>query len=63
MASLVAAAKRFDEKILFHSDTSQSIGKVAVLPKVRRLDFCNIAGHKIYAPKGKRFETARTVRM
>lgn len=52
MRSLVAAAKNFNELILFHSDTSQSIGKVAVHPKEWRLDFCNIAGHKIYAPKG-----------
>ena len=52
MVSLVAAATRFDEKIMFHGDMSQSIDKVAVLPKVWRLDLCNIAGHKINAPKG-----------
>merc|ERR1719361_2633817 len=50
--SLCAVAKRFNANILFHSDTSQSIGKIPVFPKQWELDFITIAGHKIYAPKG-----------
>ena len=50
--SLSALTKRFSANILFHSDTSQSIGKVPVFPKEWELDFITIAGHKIYAPKG-----------
>lgn len=38
--------------ILFHSDASQSIGKVPVDVKNIQVDFLTIAGHKLYAPKG-----------
>lgn len=38
--------------ILFHSDASQSIGKVPVDVKSIQVDFLTIAGHKLYAPKG-----------
>jgi len=50
--SLCGVTKRFNAQILFHSDTSQSIGKIPVFPKQWDLDFITIAGHKIYAPKG-----------
>eukprot|EP00485_Elphidium_margaritaceum_P007572 CAMPEP_0202692058 /NCGR_PEP_ID=MMETSP1385-20130828/6549_1 /ASSEMBLY_ACC=CAM_ASM_000861 /TAXON_ID=933848 /ORGANISM="Elphidium margaritaceum" /LENGTH=418 /DNA_ID=CAMNT_0049347531 /DNA_START=98 /DNA_END=1354 /DNA_ORIENTATION=- len=49
---LCAQTKQFNRNILFHSDTSQSIGKVPVYPQKWRIDFVTIAGHKIYAPKG-----------
>lgn len=38
--------------ILFHTDASQSIGKVLVDVKSLEVDFLTIAGHKLYAPKG-----------
>jgi len=39
-------------KILFHVDASQSFGKVPVEVDSLKADFLNIAGHKIYGPKG-----------
>lgn len=38
--------------ILFHTDASQSIGKVPVDVKSLGVDFLTVAGHKLYAPKG-----------
>uniref|UniRef100_K3X836 cysteine desulfurase n=1 Tax=Globisporangium ultimum (strain ATCC 200006 / CBS 805.95 / DAOM BR144) TaxID=431595 RepID=K3X836_GLOUD len=38
--------------ILFHTDASQSVGKVRVDVDDLRVDFLTIAGHKLYAPKG-----------
>ena len=38
--------------VLFHTDASQSIGKVHVDVKSLGVDFLTVAGHKIYAPKG-----------
>jgi cysteine desulfurase len=38
--------------ILFHTDASQSIGKVDIDVSKVQVDFMTIAGHKLYAPKG-----------
>jgi cysteine desulfurase len=38
--------------VLFHTDASQSIGKVPVDVKRLGVDFLTVAGHKLYAPKG-----------
>ena len=38
--------------VLFHSDASQSIGKVPVDVEKLGIDFLTLAGHKLYAPKG-----------
>ena len=38
--------------VLFHTDASQSIGKVPVDVKELGVDFLTVAGHKLYAPKG-----------
>ncbi len=38
--------------VLFHTDASQSIGKVDVNIQQLGVDFLTIAGHKLYAPKG-----------
>jgi cysteine desulfurase len=38
--------------VLFHVDAAQSFGKVPVSVDELRADFLQIAGHKIYAPKG-----------
>lgn len=39
-------------QVLFHTDASQSIGKVAIDVKSLGVDFLTVAGHKLYAPKG-----------
>lgn len=41
-----------ERNILFHSDASQSIGKVNINVADLQVDFLTIAGHKLYAPKG-----------
>lgn len=38
--------------ILFHTDASQSVGKVPIDVKDLGIDFLTVAGHKLYAPKG-----------
>lgn len=38
--------------ILFHTDASQSVGKVPIDVKELNVDMLTIAGHKLYAPKG-----------
>lgn len=38
--------------LLFHTDASQSVGKVPLDIKDLDVDFLTIAGHKLYAPKG-----------
>lgn len=38
--------------ILFHSDTSQSLGKVPIDARDLGVDFLTVTGHKLYAPKG-----------
>ncbi len=43
-------AKR--NKISFHSDAAQSLGKIPVNVKNMNVSLLSIAGHKLYAPKG-----------
>ncbi|MGM8365285.1 cysteine desulfurase family protein [Virgibacillus sp. W0181] len=43
-------ANKYD--IAFHTDASQSIGKVPVNVEDLNVDMLTIAGHKVYAPKG-----------
>ena len=38
--------------ILFHTDASQSVGKIPIDIQSSGVDFLTIAGHKLYAPKG-----------
>ena len=38
--------------VLFHTDASQSVGKIPIDVKALGVDFLTIAGHKLYAPKG-----------
>jgi selenium donor protein len=39
-------------KIPFHTDAAQSLGKIPVSVKTSGVDLLSIAGHKLYAPKG-----------
>ena len=41
-----------EKDILFHTDASQSLGKVKIDVSNLTVDFLTIAGHKLYAPKG-----------
>ena len=41
-----------ESQVLFHVDASQSFGKVPFTVDSLKADFLNIAGHKIYGPKG-----------
>ncbi|MGG3466852.1 cysteine desulfurase family protein [Neobacillus pocheonensis] len=43
-------AERYE--IAFHTDASQSVGKVPVNVNELKVDMLTIAGHKLYAPKG-----------
>jgi cysteine desulfurase len=38
--------------VLFHSDASQSVGKIATNVAELGVDLLTVAGHKLYAPKG-----------
>lgn len=41
-----------ENRIFFHTDAAQSIGKIAVDLKKTKVDLLSVAGHKLYAPKG-----------
>ena len=41
-----------EQDVLFHTDASQSIGKVKIDVSRLPVDFLTLAGHKLYAPKG-----------
>lgn len=43
-------SKKYD--VLFHTDASQSVGKVPIDVNKLQVDFLTVAGHKLYAPKG-----------
>lgn len=47
---IAAICRKYD--VLFHTDASQSVGKVSVDVKDLEIDFLTVAGHKLYAPKG-----------
>ncbi len=38
--------------VLFHTDASQSVGKLPIGVGALGVDFLTVAGHKVYAPKG-----------
>ena len=41
-----------ERQVMFHVDAAQSFGKAAVSVEALNADFLQIAGHKIYGPKG-----------
>jgi len=41
-----------EKKIVFHTDASQSVGKIETDVDKLEVDLLTIAGHKLYAPKG-----------
>jgi cysteine desulfurase len=46
-------AKETDERIIFHTDATQSIGKLPVdLKAMDNIDLLSFSGHKLHAPKG-----------
>jgi cysteine desulfurase len=50
---IAAIAKIAHEKgVLFHTDASQSIGKLDVDVRLMDVDMLTIAGHKLYCPSG-----------
>lgn len=49
---LCEITKRFNSKILFHSDGVQAFGKVKVNLQNLGVDLYTISAHKIYAPRG-----------
>lgn len=50
IAELAEIAHRYG--ILFHTDASQSVGKIATYIGEMGVDLLTVAGHKLYAPKG-----------
>jgi cysteine desulfurase len=50
IAELAEIAHRYG--VLFHTDASQSVGKVATYIGEMGVDLLTVAGHKLYAPKG-----------
>ncbi len=41
-----------ENKIYFHSDATQAVGKIKVDLEVSKVDFLTLSAHKIYGPKG-----------
>eukprot|EP00753_Platysulcus_tardus_P017151 PLAT630.1.p1 GENE.PLAT630.1~~PLAT630.1.p1 ORF type:complete len:678 (-),score=353.44 PLAT630.1:100-2133(-) len=55
VSDIFAAVRGSDvpkERVLLHCDASQALGKVAVKVNDLGADLLNLAGHKMYAPKG-----------
>jgi cysteine desulfurase NifS/selenium donor protein len=50
ISELSALARK--NKILFHTDAAQSVGKIKTNVREMGIDLLSVAGHKFYAPKG-----------
>lgn len=51
---LAKLTKRTDPKILFHTDATQTVGKLPISLRTtfKDVDFLSFSGHKLHAPKG-----------
>lgn len=55
LGKLSAIAKKKNPELMFHTDATQSIGKLKIdlnSSEYKNIDFLSMSGHKIYAPKG-----------
>ena len=54
VADMARIAKETDPEIVFHTDATQSVGKLAIdlSGELRDVDLLSFSGHKLHAPKG-----------
>lgn len=52
IAGLVHVAKSVNPQVLFHSDATQAVGRIPVLPERAGVDLLSCSAHKVYGPKG-----------
>ncbi len=55
IGELAKIAKKINPDILFHTDATQSMGKIDInlnSDEYKAIDFLSMSGHKVYAPKG-----------
>ncbi len=48
----IQIVKRYNSRILFHSDAVQGFGKYRIYPKRQGIDMLTVSAHKIHGPKG-----------
>ena len=41
-----------ENKVFFHTDAAQSVGKMPINVNEMNIDLLSLSGHKLYAPKG-----------
>ncbi len=55
IGKLSKLAKKVNPEVLFHTDATQSVGKINIdlnSDEYKDIDFLSMSGHKVYAPKG-----------